>query len=140
MAPKRRKRALTLVEVMMTMTITLILFLSMMGGIIYSIRAQKLAREHSAASRRAAMLIEEARRLTFQDLEPFSGRNILIDDNRTATTRDDIRGTGELILAETNGTRIPNAKTANYILVEARVRWSSMGAPRAVSVVTHFAP
>lgn len=138
----RKCRAFTLVEIMITIVITLVVFLSIAAGMIYNQRAQKLARERSVAHREATRLLEEARRLSFATLTPIAGRTVLIDNNRTPDrTDDDILGQASLkIFRQSDSQELATAMGENFVVVQAEVRWTSGRRPRIVTVTTHFSP
>ncbi len=129
-------------EVVITVFLAAMLILSIMAGIIYSLQAQQMARERSLAQREAAAILEEARRLTFGQLTPFTDRAVLVDDNRDPDNEaNNIMGLASLrIYRVEDGVELVRADGEDLLLVEAEVVWESRGRERSVVMVSHFAP
>lgn len=139
----------TLVEVLITIVIIAIVFLSVAGAMIYNSRAQKLARERSQAQREAGKLLEEARRFPFNLLNDVANpnlfqRTVLVDDNRTPNTSDDVMATARLrLFRRSDGVELPSSTGAmgeEFIRAQAEVQWTSGRRTQQVILVTDFAP
>lgn len=139
----------TLVEILITIVIVAIVFLSVAGAMIYNNRTQKLARERSQAQREAAKLLEEARRFPFNQLNDVAQpqlfqRTVLVDDNRTADQGDDVMGTARLrLFRRSDGGELPSstgARGEEFIRAQAEVEWTSARRTQQVILVTDFAP
>jgi type II secretory pathway pseudopilin PulG len=155
-----------LVEVFGTVVIAAVVTLSVISGIIFSVKAQKMAREHSMAQRQAAELIEETRSKGFRALTnqiddattdddgDARTRMVLIDDRQTDFKGDDLKGVARLKIFRADeggfGTEVESALIAaagdesetiqDFLLLQATVNWESMGQPRQVTLVSYMAP
>jgi type II secretory pathway pseudopilin PulG len=138
----KKGKAFTLVEILITVLVASVVLLSILAGLVYSLHAQKMARERTMAQREATILIEEARRLAFPFLVPVENREVLIDDNRTPDDdSDDLNGTASLKLYRlSDNTELASAQGETMILVQAVVTWNSMGRDHELTVISHFAP
>jgi prepilin-type N-terminal cleavage/methylation domain-containing protein len=141
--------AFTLVEVMITIVIIAVVFLSVAGAMIYNNRTQKLARERSQAQREAGMLLEEARRFPFNQLNDVAQPNLFlrtvrVDDNRTADQADDVMGTARLrLFRRSDDVELPSSTGAlgeEFVRAQAEVEWTSGRRTQRVILVTDFAP
>lgn len=141
----RYRRGFTLIEVMIAVFIAAIVFLAIMAGLIYVIKAQKIARERSLAQRQATAILENAKRLAFANLAAYSDRTVLIDDNRTPDDpTDDLVGKSRLRLYSFsnagNHTEINEARSQEFIIAQSEITWKSMGKDRLVVFTSHMAP
>ena len=143
--PVPRRKGFTLLEVMVAVLIASVLFMAVMAGLVYNMRAQKLARERSHAQRQAAIVLEKARRLAFPNLKPYSDEPVLVDDNRTPEDKsDDLMGKAQLRLyryvSGGSPVEIAQATGEDFIIAQAEITWQSAGQDRKVIFTSHLAP
>lgn len=143
----RRRKAFTLLEVVIASMIVFIAALGVVSGITYGKFFQQYQRERSAANRAASAALEEARRLSFGVLRPRQ-QSVLLDGRGTLTATDDVRGTMTLVLFDRNGTSIsvPPTTGLEMITAAAAVQWTPAGQrgrearPRFVAIQTYLVP
>ncbi len=139
---QQHKKAFSLVEIMITIVLTAIIFLAIISGIIYILRGKQLAREHSMAQRQAAALVEQAYRSGLNNLAPYSGVPVLIDDNKTPDDpADDFMGTASLRMFNADdNSEIFTGVGYDMVIVQAMVEWTRGGKTYNVTMVAHRAP
>ncbi len=89
--------------------------------------------------------LESAFQTNVPNLNAYSDRTVLIDDNRTPDDpADDLVGKSRLRLYSFsnagNHTEINKARSQEFIIAQSEITWKSMGRDRQVVFTSHLAP
>jgi prepilin-type N-terminal cleavage/methylation domain-containing protein len=142
LASRKRRRAFSLIEVMVASAVTAIIALSIMSGIIYNLKAHEMAREQSQATRLLSRMLEEVRFVQMSELRQVDPQPFVLDDNGTpGFTGDDLWANVGIRLwdAETDTPIVDGgSNTVQTVLVEASVTWTARKSSHSARMVTHL--
>lgn len=131
----KKQRAVSLVEIMMTLAIVSIASLATISGLIYVIRVEADLKQRNGAFRQATTILERTKKTLFDSLAPAQFQ-VPIDTRGTVQTADDIQGTARLQFFDMDGTLL-NTLPKDRSMVRARVTvsWRPAGRKNATQSV-----
>ncbi len=124
---KNNNRAISLVEIMITLAIISITSLATISALIYVVRVEKDLKQRNGAFRQATTILERTKKSLFDSMGP-SQFQIAIDTKGTPATADDVMGTADLSFFDMAGNELASLPT-DRTLVRARVTvsWNPPG-------------
>lgn len=143
-----RRRALTLVEVVITIAIVALSAIAILGTLSAGAYQQQSIRERNGAMRAAGDVMETTKNRLFRTLQA-GDIDVVIDDRGTANPGDDVRGVARLRLFDANGNEVgipgsPVPTDRSMLRVEVEVEWTPAGrrvaGPRSVTLASLLAP
>ena len=134
----------TLLEVVLAIFILTAMGIGIISTVIYAKYQVELENQRTKALILASKTMEVLQRTFIRSIMGFTS-NVIIDDNGTVETTDDLPGTLQVVVKDKNGTVLTSAPPGdNYIKVEVYVRWHPAGNPsRKIleeSLISEIAP
>lgn len=131
-ARQGKKRAFTLVEVIITALLVLFMSVSIMGALAFGAYQKQAIRERNGAIRVAADLMESVKRTNFALLEAQTFDSVVIDDRGTETDGDNVVGVVTLRFFDENDNEVGTAASPmpldlSMVRVEVTVSWNPVG-------------
>lgn len=145
----KTSRAMTLIEVMVTVVVVAFVGMGIMASVVYGTQAQRKVQEYNSAARIAAGELDELKRRSFYTLTKPATETVTIFDNGTpGDASDDVTGTVEVSLFDSKGTEVGTGGVVvptdrSMIRAEATVTWTPAGngeTPEVVVMESLLAP
>jgi type II secretory pathway pseudopilin PulG len=125
----RFKMGFTILESLVALVILTLMGLSIISTLIYSQHYVEIENQRTKALMLASTVMERLKRTMFSSIVPYT-ENVIIDNNGTADTIDDLPGMLQVIVKDKNGTVLTSPPpTNNRIFVEIVVNWHPAGNP-----------
>lgn len=130
-----RKRAVTLIEVLITVMIITFSGTAILAALVYGRDVTASLQNRNAAMREAIGVMESVRATPFFDLRPFVLTDVVLDNRGTTQPADDLRGTVVLKLYDSAGNEIVDwTQARQYTTGETTVPTTQGGIAAEVAV------
>ena len=124
-----KKKGFTLIESLIAIVLLSFIGIGIVSTIIYARHYTEMEKQRTNALTQASTVMERLKRTIFSAIVP-STQNVVIDDNGTATTKDDLRGILEVIVKDKDGNVLTGPPdNNNRLFVEIVVTWHPAGNP-----------
>ena len=124
-----KEKGFTILEVLLAIMILTMMGIGIISTVIYAKYNVEIENERTKALILASTTMETIKRTMFSSIVGYT-QNVILDDNGTAETTDDLPGTLQLVVRDINGNvLIGPPPDNNRISVEIIVSWHPPGNP-----------
>jgi len=140
----RKIKGFTLIEALIAIVILTSIGIGIISTVIYAKYQVEIENQRTKALILASKTMEVLQRTYIPSIMGFTS-NVIIDDNGTVETTDDLPGTLQVVVKDKNGNVLTSPPPGdNYIRVEVYVRWHPAGNPSGKlleeSLISEIAP
>jgi prepilin-type N-terminal cleavage/methylation domain-containing protein len=125
----KKTKGFTLIESVIAISIITFLGIGVVSTVVYARHSSEMEKQRNNALVLASTVMENLKQKLFSTIAPYT-QNVVIDDNGTAATNDDLPGTLQVIVKDKYGNTLTGPPATNSrISVEIVVAWHPVGSP-----------
>lgn len=125
----RKIKGFTLVEALIAVALFWLMSIAILTTVVYARHYTEIEKQRTNALTLASTDMERLKRTIFSAIVPYT-RNVVIDDNGTASTNDDLHGTLQVIVKDKDGNVLTGPpQNNNRLIVEIVMTWHPAGNP-----------